>query len=343
MKVFAMLSFLGLFALVTWPSYSNEHADDNTLLASFDTVWQTVNEHHFDSTFGGIDWNEIQNRYHDLVAQTESDDEFIELANKMLLELKLSHYAVFRMKDKAGSGSPLISPGSVGIDVRLQDRTAFIYRLKPGFPAALAGLKAGYTIESINGTSVERIISDTEADQVAHFDERQKQSEIGDVLAGYFFGLPDSSLVLATRDGTGALREDTLYMKECTGKTIISDQFPPIYVDFEAKRIADDIGYVSFSAFTPPVDERFAAALDTMMDVRGLILDIRGNPGFHGLSPVYWSGGSYRGTERRFGRAVRIEGASQRRHFDVFGSSVTDSGWQGTRRVWSCAGYHGRP
>ncbi len=278
MKVLAALLCLSFVSLHPRLSYGDDLSGSDLRLASLDTVWQTVNEYHFDSTFGGVDWKEIHSRYQDQVAQTE-DDDFIGLANQMLQELKLSHYAVFNMKDKANSGSPLMSPGSVGIDVRLRDRTVFISKLMPGFPADRAGLKAGYIVETINGIAVEQIITEAEADQVAHFDERQKESEIGDLLAGYFFGPPDTSLVLTCRDDTGALREDTLTMMQRSGRVVLSDLIPPLYIDFEARRLAGNIGYVSFNAFAPPVDERFAAAIDTMMDMRGLILDIRGNPG----------------------------------------------------------------
>ena len=81
----------------------------NVWIASFDTIWQTVNENHFDPTFGGIDWNEIYRRYHDRVVNIKDAAAFIKLMNRMLGELNLSHYAVFQMKKKVASGSPMIS------------------------------------------------------------------------------------------------------------------------------------------------------------------------------------------------------------------------------------------
>jgi carboxyl-terminal processing protease len=70
-----------------------------------------------------------------------------------------------------------------------------------------------------------------------------------------------------------------LLRKERPGKTILDKSLPPFFVEFQAKRIADNIGYISFSTFLSPVDERFKQALEGMQDVRGIILDIRGNPG----------------------------------------------------------------
>ena len=77
---------LGLAILICLPvlAYSDELSESDLLIASYDTVWQTVNENHYDSTFGGLDWNEVYGRYRNLVANTESDDGFIEIVNKML-------------------------------------------------------------------------------------------------------------------------------------------------------------------------------------------------------------------------------------------------------------------
>jgi carboxyl-terminal processing protease len=71
----------------------------------------------------------------------------------------------------------------------------------------------------------------------------------------------------------------TMIRKQRASKTIIDESLPPFYVDFEARTIDDNIGYVSFSAFAPPVDERFNEVIDSGVDMRGLIIDIRGNPG----------------------------------------------------------------
>ena len=69
--------------------YADEPVDNELLIACYDTVWQTVNENHYDSTFGGLDWNEVYDRYRGLVSGAGSDDDFIKIVNKMLLEMKL--------------------------------------------------------------------------------------------------------------------------------------------------------------------------------------------------------------------------------------------------------------
>ncbi len=259
---------------------SSQVPDDvNVWIASYDTVWQTVNEHHYDSTFGGLDWNEIHDKYYDLVANVKDDAGFTEIVNKMLAELKLSHYAVFHVEELAASGSPLISDGTIGLDIRLLDDKAVVTSVKAGFPAAEAGLKIGYVLESIDGVSVEQIITEVESREIPICNERKRLSDIADNICGRFFGDAGTSISMIFRDESDIVHETMMVRKQRTGKTIIDESLPPFYVDFEAKRMDDNIGYVSFSAFLPPVDERFGEVIDSMGDMRGLIIDIRGNPG----------------------------------------------------------------
>jgi len=247
--------------------------------ASLDTVWQTVLECHYDTTFGGVDWREIHHRYRELAGAAEDDAALIKLMNEMLRELKLSHYAVFRMDEQAKSGSPLLSEGSLGLDLRVLDQEAIITSLNPDFPAAQAGLKVGYAIKSINGVPVPQMLSDAAARHLPHFNERQKISSMCDEVVSRCFGQPGDTVAIAYEDETGAIGDVTLQMKQRSGGTKIADNFPTVYVDCRAERLPGDIGYIYFSAVIPPADSFFLAALDEMSDIRGLIIDIRGNPG----------------------------------------------------------------
>lgn len=267
-----------MICMITTAS-AQEPVDVNVWIASYDTVWQTVNEHHYDSTFGGLDWHEIYDKYYALVANVKDDDGFIEIANNMLAELKLSHYAVFNVQKMAAGGSPLISEGSIGLDIRLLDKEAVVTSVVPDFPAAEVGIKPGYIIESIDGVTVDQIITEAESRVLPIYNERKKLSSIADKICARFFGDIGIPVSMTYRDESNVLQGISFTRYQRTGRTIIDESLPPFYVDFGARRIDEDIGYVSFSAFIPPVDERFTDFIDTMIDMRGLIIDIRGNPG----------------------------------------------------------------
>ncbi|UCF71696.1 MAG: hypothetical protein JSW49_05345 [candidate division WOR-3 bacterium] len=273
-----LLCMIGIIFFVS--TVSAQGPDDvNVWIASYDTVWQTVNEHHYDSTFGGLDWNEIHDRYYDLVANVKDDNGFIEIANKMLAELKLSHYAVFNIQKMAAGGSPLISEGSIGLDIRMLDNKAIVKSVVQDFPAAEVGIRPGYSVESIDGIAVEKIIDEVKSRALPIDSERKRVSNVADNICGRFFGDAGTETSMTFRDESNAVHEATMIRKERTGKTVIDESLPPFYVDFQSRLIDDNIGYVSFSVFAPPVDERFNEVIDSMADMRGLIIDIRGNPG----------------------------------------------------------------
>src|SRR5690349_14851133 len=61
---------------------------------TFEIVWKTVNEKHFDPNFNGVDWNAVHQKYAPLVAATKTDDELYPILSNMLKELKESHFAI---------------------------------------------------------------------------------------------------------------------------------------------------------------------------------------------------------------------------------------------------------
>lgn len=292
-----VLTCLTICTIIPAIGQSNAPAEVDLAKASLDTVWQTVYEYHFDSTFGGLDWKEIHDRYARLAAVPQDDESFIKLLNQMLLELKLSHYAVFREKDKAG-----MSEGSIGIDLRLFGNDAIITAVDPGFPAAQAGIKPGYQITSIGGTSVQQILSDAATEHMPHFNERHKIGSLCKKIRNRCFKRPGDSVAISYEDGAGVSHDVTLKMKQRTGGIKIAEELPTVFVDFRTERLSDDIGYIYFSKFFPPVDSLFLAAMDSMSNMRSLIIDIRGNPG--GMHEV--------------GEAIASKLVSKRTLFSVF-------------------------
>jgi len=279
LRLTTIIVCLALCNMATTLGQPKESDEIGIRRASLDTVWQTVNEYHYDPTFGGVDWQEIRDRYYKLAAEAEDDETLIKLLNQMLLELKLSHYAVFRIEEKARSGSPLLSGASIGIDLRLFGNDAVITYIDPEFPAALAGMKHGHTIKSLNGISVHQILAEEEAKHISHFSERRKINNMCDAIVKHCFGQLGDTVAISYEDEAGKSRDVTLQMKQRESGVKIEEGFPTVYVDFNFEKLNDDIGYVYFSAVLPPADSLFVEAMKTMGDIQGLIIDIRGNPG----------------------------------------------------------------
>src|SRR5436305_14194934 len=54
---------------------------------SFEIVWRTVEENHFDPTFGGVDWNAVHAEFAPRVERAQSDRELHLLLQQMLNRL----------------------------------------------------------------------------------------------------------------------------------------------------------------------------------------------------------------------------------------------------------------
>ena len=61
---------------------------------TFDIVWRTVKEKHFDPTLGGLDWEKVREQYAPRAAAAKSNNEFYDVLRQMLGELHQSHFNI---------------------------------------------------------------------------------------------------------------------------------------------------------------------------------------------------------------------------------------------------------
>jgi carboxyl-terminal processing protease len=254
----------------------------NDYLSIFETAWQTVNDGYFDPTFGGLDWQEVHDRYQPRIAAAQDDEAFYETINQMLFELDVSHIGVVPPDEKEQLEPVLAAEGSVGIDLRLLDGDAVITSVRPGSPADQAGLHPGLVVQRLNGKTVEEWADEVWPIPPLH--ERNERKRLTAKLQEQFYGPLKTMVDLVYLDPRGETHEVALQRAQRECKVILDKEFPPFYVEFEARRLDGGIGYIRFNAFLPSVDVRFAEALASMRDARGLIIDLRGNHG--GVFPV---------------------------------------------------------
>jgi carboxyl-terminal processing protease len=99
-------------------------------------------------------------------------------------------------------------------------------------------------------------------------------------LMGQVKGKPGTSVQLEYLDAQDRPHSASLVREAQKGEMSPAlGNFPAQYTEFEAKRLADNIGYIRFNIFVMPVMPRVRAAIREMRDAPGLIIDLRGNPG----------------------------------------------------------------
>lgn len=262
------------FALV---SIAFARPADSLHHASFDLVWQTVNKAYFDPDFGGLDWGAMSDRYRPKIITIEQSDRFIAITNQMLFTLGISHLLVASETMLQLYMPTLFAPGAVGLDIRWIENRAVITRVRDGSPADAAGLRPGYVLLAIDGRKVGDMVN--EADVLPPFNERNFRGCIGNYLAGNLDGPAGTSVAIRYLDGRPARHEAVLIRQSRGRGSLINPAMPPVFIDYESKLLPGKIGYIRFNHFAEPVDQQFAATLDTLADTNGLVIDLRGNPG----------------------------------------------------------------
>ncbi len=243
----------------------------------FEIVWRTVKEKHFDPTLGGVDWDKVREQYAPRVKEVKSDQELYTLLQKMLDELKQSHFRILSPEAVVQIASSEFAGSGVGLDLRLIDGRATITQITPDSSAARAGLRPGYVITEVEQTTVEQLGKRFEK---SNLPPARVRLNIMRALLGQLSGKLDTSVRLVYLDEKERPHEVTLKRQKLPGEMSLRiGNFPPHYTEFEARRLADGIGYIRFNIFVPILTARITEAIQSMADAPGIIFDLRGNPG----------------------------------------------------------------
>ena len=77
---------------------------------TFDVVWSTVDQRHFDPDHNGVDWVAIREEYRPKIEETRSDAEVRSVLQQMLSELGQSHFVIIPESISDSSDSDLGFP-----------------------------------------------------------------------------------------------------------------------------------------------------------------------------------------------------------------------------------------
>jgi carboxyl-terminal processing protease len=243
-------------------------------IESFEKVWTTIRDKHWQKNPGGLDWQAIHAEFYPRIERAKSDDEARAVIREMLGRLKQTHFGIFPSAVyndvEAGGGGD----GSAGIDTRVLDGKAVVTDLDPGSSAEKAGVKRGWVVMGVNGTPlalvIEKLRSDPEIHELAL--ERAVHSRltgsIGDTIKAVFL------------DGTNTQVTRDLELGPERGQAARFGNLPPMHVFFESKKLGNT-GYMRFNMFLDLVRVMgsFADSVQGCMQCDGLIIDLRGNPG----------------------------------------------------------------
>jgi len=249
-------------------------AAESDYLGWFETVWKAADETYFDPDFGGMDWKQVHDRYQPLVAAAEDDETFHRLVNDMLWELDVSHAILVPPGQLSRLQPTVFGEGEIGVDVRLIGGEAVVTRVSPESPAASAGLRPGFVIESIDEIPVRRIAEEHEYRLLPPRNDANRTNCMTTAILSRLYGPEGAPVSVTYRDERGGSHTAAMRHRARSGR--LSPDFPA-YMEFTARRLEHDIGYLWLSSFSR--HDEVCRAIASMADAPGLVIDLRGNPG----------------------------------------------------------------
>ena len=241
--------------------------------ASFEKVWRTVKQRHFDPKLGGLNWKKIRKEYRPRIIRAKTMNEGRAIINEMLGLLKQSHLKVI-----PGAVYSQDNDYTPGLDLRVLDGRAIVTRVEPESPASAAGIMQGWEITEVFGRAVEPIIKRVESDYPI---DTQKGEIKHSLIMSLIQGNPDTNIDIQFGDAAGNLISHKLYRAAPRGAKIRDGKLPPFPFWIDINELENGIRVVKFNYWIAQnsIRDEFIKLVRQKDSINGVIIDLRGNHG----------------------------------------------------------------
>lgn len=249
-------------------TYQNTPIVEKNYEKSFTKLWQAMDEIYPYFELKGVDWDQIYEKYHPLILKVTNDQEYYLVIAQMLGELEDAHTDVITPNQDRRLYASVINLG----DLAIVDQV--------GYSAEIAGLRPGMLISGIAGKSIVEITPEIDISlNEASTPWARKIRAYGQLLA-----VPEDvneALFLTVMDKNGEELEIKINQLSA----------PPGWIsNFNVqktksvtwKQVNDEIGYIRVDRLWNNNDDvvnEFDQAVNELMDMQGIILDLRQNGG----------------------------------------------------------------
>jgi carboxyl-terminal processing protease len=275
-----MLFRIGIVALVAVAAGAADltPSERQANIDSFEYVWKTVRERHWESRPGGLDWQAVHDELRPRIEKAATAADARSVMSDMLGRLHQTHFGILPTDVYREFESPGANEGQTGIDVRVLEGHAIVTGVDPDSPAMSRGVRPGWEILRIDGEDV--------APAAERVTAALKGSSLLDLalsrgVRSHLNGSAGKPVEVEFLDGAGQrvpLRLDRVMPR---GVQVKLGSLPPFYFWGESKMARPDVAYVRFNVFFDPdaVDKLFAEAVKSCRKCSGFVVDLRGNPG----------------------------------------------------------------
>jgi carboxyl-terminal processing protease len=261
-------------------------------VATFDSLWNKVNDTYVDTAFVASRWAMVRDSLRPRAARVSTRRELDKLLADALAYIPDSHFYIIpaakAVIEESASGSD--GRGSTGLSVRASNERIVAWKVEPGSPAATAGVTPGQLITRIgkrDTDSVMRRVSSLPAparpralSEALHNFNSALSPDVGDTVKIQVDEKPASKLIVAV---------------PATGRVSQFGNLPPLAATVTSSRVPvatgnGCVGVIAFNIWLPELSSDLEEAVDGVRSCRGVVIDLRGNPGGVGAMVMGFGG-----------------------------------------------------
>ncbi|MBO0797227.1 MAG: hypothetical protein J2P31_00235, partial [Blastocatellia bacterium] len=231
----------------------------------FDQVWKSINDNYYDRNFNGVDWKLQRDVFRLQAESAASNEDLYRILRQMIGKLGDAHTRIYSPEDGFDRYRP--AGTTIGVIVRRIEDKPIVTWVEPGSEAFRQGIRQGFTVYSINGQPVEKVLDKIRAEV------GESSTKVALELLSYdriFAGPRGTPVIVGFLDENGKKKVVTLTRR---------------FVEFQrrvtVRQLPYRLGYIELTGFGPEIEKEFEYAMQYMMETgtRGLILDLRNNGG----------------------------------------------------------------
>jgi C-terminal peptidase prc len=229
----------------------------------FETIWRSIDQRYYDPRFNGVDWNALHAQFKPQVDTVTSDRSFYNLMIRMVGALHNAQTGVLPpLTVRTLAQRETIT---TGITIDSIDGAIVVRAVRPLSSADKAGVSPGMRVVRFNSQTIEERIESVAARIVPSSSVRYDRARRY-VAAMSVSPASTTALELERADSS---RLDVTIKSEPELNT------PSV----ESRLLPSGIAYIRFSAFAPSIEASVIHAVRTNVHARGMIIDLRDNPG----------------------------------------------------------------
>src|SRR5580704_17104060 len=229
----------------------------------FETVWKDVDERYYDPEFGGVNWQDIHQRYLPLVEKAKDEKDFYSILDRMTAEL---HDAHTRFSPPEQWEDRKKHQGvSIGFRAGYVESKVVVLDVFPDSNAAHAGIEPGMIVTALDGQPIADRLAESASKVLPSSTERVTKLRI---LSNVFAGSLETPFTASLERANGSSLDVKFARQTLSTEPRVT-----------TAKLSSGFGYIRFDEFHPSLVKDFKGAVENLRTTPGLILDLRGNRG----------------------------------------------------------------